>query len=357
MNKTIIVAADVHNKSTLIKCAVDSGKPEKSTWESNRVGRGSMIAAIKNKAKECSASRIVLAYEASGCGYQLHDELEDAGIECFVLPPTHLVRSCKQEKNKTDEKDADLILGVLRGHLLAGNDLPSVHVPSPEQRDDCEITRHRVDLVEKQTGLKAQIQSLLARHRAERPSDMGKGWTRKQRAWLDGLRAKGLPTHAALVLDSLLRQLDLLVSEIKAADKLIKALSKEERFKNKVEALTKLKGVGLLSAMVFLTEIGDPTRFQNRRQVGSYIGLAPSSHESGDVNDRKGHITKMGSRWIRRALCQCVWARIRTDPKEREVYDRIKKKNPKTSKIAIVAIMRRLAVRMWHAAVDASQKK
>ncbi|MEW6360416.1 MAG: transposase [Planctomycetota bacterium] len=44
------------------------------------------------------------------------------------------------------------------------------------------------------------------------------------------------------------------------------------------------------------TEMGDLSRFENRRQVGSYLGLVPSSAESGEDSDRKGHITHQGSR-------------------------------------------------------------
>jgi transposase len=109
-----------------------------------------------------------------------------------------------------------------------------------------------------------------------------------------------------------------------------------------------LKGVGTLTAMVFLTEMGDLSRFSNRRQVGAYLGLAPSSAESGESNDRKGHITHHGNARVRKALCQATWSRVRSDGAEREVYDRIVKKNPKHKKIAVVAVMRRLAVRLWH---------
>ena len=59
---------------------------------------------------------------------------------------------------------------------------------------------------------------------------------------------------------------------------------------NTVDELRKLPGVGLLVAMTFLTEMGDLERFHNRREMAAYLGLCPSSFESGETNDRKGRI-------------------------------------------------------------------
>jgi hypothetical protein len=101
--------------------------------------------------------------------------------------------------------------------------------------------------------------------------------------------------------------------------------------------------------MVFLTEVGDLQRFANRRQVASYLGLAPTSYESGQADDRKGHISRQGSPRVRKILCQASWVRVRYDPEDKAAYERIKARNPKKTKIAIVAGMRRLGIRMWHA--------
>jgi transposase len=108
--------------------------------------------------------------------------------------------------------------------------------------------------------------------------------------------------------------------------------------------------------MVFLTEIGDMRRFSNRRQVGSFLGLAPTCRESGEESDRKGHITREGPARVRKALCQATWVRTIYDVAEARVYNRILEKNPKHKKIAIVACMRRLGILMWHLAWDAQTK-
>ena len=117
--------------------------------------------------------------------------------------------------------------------------------------------------------------------------------------------------------------------------------------------LEQLTGVAVLTAMVFLTEMGDLRRFKNRKKVGAFMGVVPSSNETGENSDRKGHITRQGPARLRKVLCQGAWSRVTFDPEESKVHARIVEKNPKKKKIATVACMRRLGVRMWHIALQA----
>jgi hypothetical protein len=93
-----------------------------------------------------------------------------------------------------------------------------------------------------------------------------------------------------------------------------------------------------------------PNRFENRRKVAAYFGLSPTSRETGKQDDRKGHITRQGNRRIRWALCQAQWAAIRCNPQEKARHERLAKRNPKRRKVATVAGMRRLGIRLWHRA-------
>lgn len=356
MEKTIIVGCDLHDQTMLLKVAVGREKAEKISIENSRNGRQILISLLKQRAKKEGATKTIVAYEASGQGFGFYDELEEAGIECKVLAPNKIARSAKHKRSKTDEKDADRLLDLLRGHVLAGNPLPSIWVPDLQTRDDREVTRTRMDLTDKLTKVKIQIRMLLKRNGAGSLSELGQGWTKKKKEWLKSLCQKGsqLKTGAQVALSSLVRQYESLQAELNILGKEVVKLAQEERHEKKVEALVKLKGVAVLSAIIFLVEMGEAKRFKNRRQMGSFTGLVPSSHESGESHDRKGHITRQGCGFIRRMLCQCVWARVRTDSREQEVYERISAKNPKHKKIAVVAIMRRLAIRMWHESLKAS---
>jgi transposase len=311
-----------------------------------------MIRLLHEQARNAGGARVMFVYEASGQGFGLYDELTAAGIQCYVLAPTRIARSRKQKKRKTDEQDALQLLELLRAHVLAGNCLPTIWIPDAATRDDREVVRLRLELADKQTRVKAQVKGLLKRNGLRRP-DRSSGWTKAYWRWLDDLaRGATLPNGARLTLASLLRQLLFLEQEIERADAAVLALALSERYRKPFYSLLDLKGVGALTSMVFLTEIGELQRFVNRRQIAAYVGLVPRSAESGETRDRKGRITRDGPYRVRKVLCQATWARVRYDAEERRVYERLVQKNPKKKKIAVVASMRRLAVRMWHRAVD-----
>jgi transposase len=247
-----------------------------------------------------------------------------------------------------------LILEILKGHLLAGNDLPSIWIPDHQTRDGRELVRCRLDVAQKLTAVKTQIQTLLKRNAVVKPESAGNSWTKRYRKWLSGLV---LPSGAHIALSSLLRQIDNTEEEISRLDADVERLSKTDRYAEPVKELVeKIKGVGLLTAMVYLTEMGDLSRFSNRKKAGGFLGLAPSSKESGEDDDHKGHITHEGPPRVRKVLCQATWCRVRDDAAEKIVYNRLVGKNPKHKKIAVVACMRRLAILMWHIAVAAQAK-
>jgi len=274
-----------------------------------------------------------------------------------VLAPTRLEHTAKSRRQKTDEKDAQRLLEALRGHLLAGNALPSVWVPDLSLRDDREIVRGRLDVSRKMRKVKAQIGMLLKRWNLRRHPELGKGWTLRYRAWLRGLAALPSPLMkgARAQLASLLRQLEFLESEIKVFDSEVARLALCERYERSVQAACSQAGVSTLAAMVFLTEIGDPRRFSNRRQVGAFFGLVPSSAETGKRDECKGHITRQGSPRVRGVLCQAYHAEARTDPQEKARYQRLVRRNPKRRKVAVVAGIRRKVIRLWHAALEARE--
>lgn len=351
----IFVGCDSHDKTLVTKIAVNREAGERKAFAASRWGRRKMIEFLKTKVEQVGGAQVAVAYEASGNGFILCDELRAAGFECHVLAPTKIERSVKQKRNKNDERDADRLLEILRGHYLAGNRMPSVWIPDPQTRDDRETPRTRQDLSQKATGIRTQVQMLLKRNGIEKPEGIGKGWTKSHRQWLKTLSERGDANRPGMrtALGSLLRQLEFYEEEIGRLDPVMQELANTPRWKPIVDALMTEKGVGLNAALKYATDMGDFSRFRRGRQVGAYYGLVPSSQESGETNDRKGHITREGSPSTRQILCQATWARVRHDPNEREVYRRLVARNPKKKKIALVAAMRRLSVRLWHVGVAA----
>jgi transposase len=119
MDNFILTGCDLHDKTMLLEIAEGRSQPLKRTVSNCAEGRAAMIADLQRRGAEKKA-RVIFAYEASALGFGLYDELTAAGLECVVLAPSKMARSVKQRRSKTDEKDALLILELLRGHYLAG---------------------------------------------------------------------------------------------------------------------------------------------------------------------------------------------------------------------------------------------
>ena len=350
----IFVGCDLHEETLVNRIAVGRDPSERKTFRNDREGQEKLVRYLKEKCANTGGGNIVFGYEASGQGFLLHDRLTAAGIECHVLAATKMESSVKQKRNKNDDRDAERILKRLRAHKLAGEELPSVWVPDMQTRDDRETVRARQDLSEKLTCVKTQLRSLLRRHGIEKPAQVGQTGTKSYRRWLEQLgKDTGHGIGIRTALSSLLRQIRYLEQEIDQLDEAVEQLSRTPCRQAIVDALDSESGIGRLTATAYAVEIGDFRRFRRGRQVGAYWGLTPSSNESGEIQDRKGHITRQGSPRIRKLLCQSTWYRTQKHPQVRQMYQRLVSRNPKKKKIAVVACMRRLAVRLWHIGRDA----
>jgi transposase len=351
----IIVGCDVHSKNTLLKAAADRDEPVTRLFRSNRRGRAKMLGWLREWSARLGGARVVVVYESSLMGFVLYDAVVAAALECYVLATSKLARSWKNRVQKTDERDAQMLFEQARAHVLAGNPLPVVVVADPELRDHREVTRARTDLAQKVTRVKNQVQGLLKRYGLERPAGTGKSWTKAFRAWLDGLvGSEQLGWGARVALSTLVAQLRSLDDEVKHVDEHLAALAQHPRHAAAAEAIAKFPGVSVGVALTFLTEMGDLERFPNRRCLASYLGLVPRSDESGETDDRKGHITHHGPPRVRRALCLAVQHWIRWSPAAKARYKRlVARGGRRCKKIAKVALMRLLGIRLWHAGLNA----
>jgi transposase len=337
----------------LLRYAVDTAEPQQLTFKNDATDRRRMISRLKSLAKKSGVKRIVFAYEASGLGYGLADQLHEEGIECHILSPTHLPKTRKAAKAKTDAKDAQMLLEQLRGHVLAGNKLPVVWMPPQRLREDRELVRARIDIADETTRIKNKLLSTIKRYGVVRPEWYTPQWSKRFVRWLCQDVLPTLDLAVCAVLEQLVDQYEQLIKSRAKLDKALKELSRENRYAAAFKKLVGITGVGTITAMSFLTEMGDLHRFVNRRQVAAYLGLCPASYESGETNDRKGRITRQGPSRLRRVLCQAAWTSVVHCERAQQDYHRIKQGQKKRTKKALVALMRKLGIRMWHVAMSA----
>ena len=352
MSKIIMAGCDLHDQSMLIRFAVGAEDVGQACFRNDSKGRAKMIAGLKARGEKLKATRILFVYEASGLGHGLSDQLHEAGIECYVLSPTHLPKTAKQKRLKTDAKDAQMLLEQLKGFVLAGNPLPAVWTPPKRLRNDRELVRARVDVADELTRVKLKINTFLKAHEITVDSPTKCRWTRAFVRWIRDMVIPELDAYVGIRLKLLLDRFDMYLREQAELDQALTRLSSESRYRNAYSKILLTPGVGPLVAMTFLTEMGDLSRFKNRRQVGAYLGLCPSSYESGEKNDRKGRITRQGSARLRKMLCQAAWVAIRYCHDAAHQYHRIKQGQQKRTKKALVAVMRKLGIKIWRQALS-----
>lgn len=345
MANVTYVGMDVHLNSIAAVWGKPGEKPRNTTVPNTEEGLQALSRVI-------GKGQVWGLYEASSCGFEVYDWFRTLGWKMTIVAPTHIAKSVQGRKRKTDLRDAKRLWEILMSHGELGTDLAAVWIPDRELREEREIVRRRLKLSESQCRVKNGILSLLRMNKIKRPEEMKTAWTHKHVAWLRGLLTDPRVGMAIqTVLGSYLRELEFVEKECDTLRKEVEVLAEKPRYRRQVERMTTRKGVGTLTAMTVLVELGDVHRFSNRRQVGSYLGLVPASYESGDANDRKGHITRLGPPRIRKVLNQAAWHVLRGDPEWRAQYEGIARR--RGSKKAIVAVMRQLGIELWQLAKSA----
>jgi transposase len=95
-----------------------------------------------------------------------------------------------------------------------------------------------------------------------------------------------------------------------------------------------------------VVRLDDPHRFKCVAQVGSYAGLVPKQMQSGEMN-RNGRITRRGPSLLRGILTEVAWMVYRHNPWAKAFVDRVSRGIKARRKIAIVALARKLLIRLW----------
>jgi transposase len=127
-----------------------------------------------------------------------------------------------------------------------------------------------------------------------------------------------------------------------------RAAQAREEGGSKLAALPRLKGIGPEVATVLKLEVFH-RHFASRRDVAAHAGLAPSPHASGGTSREQG-ISKAGNRRARKALIELAWLWLRHQPESalaRWYRDRVGTATGRVTRIAIVALARKLLVAIW----------
>jgi transposase len=267
--------------------------------------------------------------EATGPIHWFELLLAELGHELWIGDSAR-IRASEVRKQKTDERDARLILD-----LLLSKRFPKIWVPTPAERDLRQLLWHRHKLVCLRTMLGNQLHALAMSQGLCRKRKL---FTKKGRMELQGL---ALAPWGRRRREELLKLLDQLEPPIADLDR---AVSEEANRREDAVRLMTHPGIGPINALAFVLTIGPVTRFPRSRKLVSYLGLNPSEESSGGRR-RLGAISKQGNTMVRWLLVEAAQQAMRFDPSLRQDYLRLKFRRGHA--VAKVAIARKLAVRMY----------
>lgn len=296
MDKLRYVGLDVHKDSISV-----------TTADEGRDGDVRFIGAFPNTPADIAkmakrlgkdGHRLDFCYEAGGCGYGIYRQLIDLGHGCLVAAPSLIARK-PGDRIKNDRRDSQKLALQHRA-----GDLTPVWVPDPVHEAVRDLVRARMDAAAQLTRARQQCLAFLLRHgRIYGPNR--KNWTIRHRQWL-GLQTFEQKPHQVVFQD----YLEAVWTAHDRRDQLearIMAMLPEWSMAPLVEALRAMRGLDMISAVIFMATIGDLGRFETPRQLMAYLGLVPSEHSSGN-SVRRGGITKAGSGEARRMLVEAAWS-------------------------------------------------
>ena len=176
-----------------------------------------------------------------------------------------------------------------------------------------------------------------------------------RRVRLEALRTgdgRPLPRHLKAMITRELDLLDLLdaqVDQVRTERDALVAAEAEARPDHAIMTpLLALKGIGPGFAGVLWSECLF-RRFDNRRQLAAYAGLAPTPWQSGTINHEQG-VSKAGNPRLRATLVEMAWLWLRHQPGSalaRWYHERVRRSGGRLKKVAIVALARKLLVALW----------
>jgi len=288
--------------------------------------------------------------EAGLDGFWIHRALEKEGIESHVVDPASIATSRRRRRAKTDKIDGEALLRALLAYKRGEPRVCAmVKAPTPEEEDRRRLCRERKVLIAERVSHVNRIKGLLFCQGVSGYQPL----RRDRRRQLDELKTgdgRPLPNHLKAQISRELERLELLLGQIKAVEAERDALLDAQRIvaTSPAAMLLDFNGIGPEFAAVLWSE-GLFRNFDNRRQVASYAGLAPTPWQSGSI-DREQGVSKSGNPRLRTTLIQLAWLWLRHQPQSALALwfeERVKRNGGRHKKSAIVALARKLLVALW----------
>lgn len=325
------VGLDVGDRDTLF-CTLDEAGEilEEGRFRSTRAG-------LEGRFRNMPRARVVL--EVGAHSPWMSRDLEAFGHQVLVANSYQMGRIYKGQ-DKTDRHDAQTLARL-------GRSDPKLLRPLQHRRSTAMVDRGLLHA--REVLVRSRVQ--LINHVRGSVKTVGARVSSSGSAQFAKNARPQIPEVLRDALAPILDTIQMLTDQIRAFDRQIEAVA-EQRYPE-VEHLRTVHGVGPLTAFAFVLSIDDPARFAKSRTVGSYVGLRPKKHQSGDC-DPQLRISRAGDPQLRRLLVQCahyILGPFGEDSDLRRFGMRLIDRGGRFArKRAIIAVARKLAVllhRLW----------
>jgi transposase len=337
--KMLYLGIDQHHKQITVSIREGAGAVILRRQVSTRPEK--VRAFLEGVRRQSGDEGFMAVVEVCGFNDWLLELLPEFGCREVVL-----IHPDKRSKRKTDRRDASKLSELLwlNAQRLRSGQKPQglrrVVPASADDQQDRQLTSVRKRLAQQQTRTLNKIQNILRRRNLTWQQPTKTFQTQKVRQWLKSLDLSAIDR---IEMDHLLAQWELWRKQIEEIEQHI-----QKRFERSPTAqrLASTPGASAYGSLAIASRIGSVERFASPRSLANYFGLTPGCRNSGEVTDRLGSITKEGSRIVRFIVGQMVLHVLRKDHLMRQWYTRIRRR--RGSKIARVAVMRRLVTIFWH---------
>ena len=296
------VALDVHSRSVTAHAIC----LETAETRTRRFAGPPSADEIASWARSWLAEPIYFAYESGPCGFQLQRDFDHLGLHCEVIAVSSIARSPEDKYLKDDKRDARRLLSEI---TKIDSKAKTVYVPPARIESLRDLTRARHDAVKAARRSKQLASSMLNRY----------GYVWNERTQTGRLRATWTPEYVSwakkadfkerVARETLDRYIQNALEDIGRARSLTKACmaeAEEPDVKPYIDAITRLLGVNIITALTFYASMGDFERFSSGRSVSAYYGLTPKRKESDRKDKGLRKMTKAGDTLCRTSVLEGV---------------------------------------------------
>ena len=306
-----------------------------------------LLARLKSRAEQRIAApvKVVAIQEVGLDGFWIHRLLEANDIESHVVDPASIAVPRRHRRAKTDAIDGETLLRTLMAWHRGEPRVCAMTVPPSRSEEDLRrVSRERATLLRERIRHTNRIRGLL----------FGQGITnynplhKNRRKGLEELRTGDrhpVPPHLKAEILREIDRLELVLRQIEEVEAERDEMLRSAQAASPVALLMQLRGIGAEFATVLYLE-GLFRRFENRRQLAAYAGLAPSPWQSGSVDHEQG-ISKAGNPRLRTTMIELAWMWVRYQPASALscwFRQRVGSERGRIRRISIVALARKLLI-------------